>query len=114
MHDSSLLKGAVFTCIETKLLNNKPPSAPSLQMALVVAILNIKIPLELGGLVNTVASLTPGQGMDNYMERLTRPGLRLCVLYLTQVSALLSAHTVFVHWTIQWDGESVSILVGFP
>ena len=47
--------------------------------------LNIKIPLELGSLVNVVASLTPGQGLDSYIERLARPGLRLCVLYVTQV-----------------------------
>lgn len=49
------------------------------------AVLNIKIPLELGSLVNVVAGLSPGQGLDTYMETLARPGLRLCVLYLTQV-----------------------------
>ena len=49
--------------------------------------INIRLPLELGELVNVVAGLAPGQSLDTYLERLTRPGLRLCVLYLTQVRA---------------------------
>ena len=59
--------------------------APPSQAALVAAVVNIRIPLELGAMVNVVASLVPGQNLDTYIERLARPGLRLCALYLTQV-----------------------------
>ena len=58
---------------------------PFLQTALIVALLNIKIPHELGGLVNIVSTFTSGEELQKYLERLTRPVLRLCVLYVTQV-----------------------------
>ena len=57
----------------------------TLQTALVAAVLNIQIPLELGNMVQVVAVLAPGQSLDTYIDRLAGPGLRLCLLYITQV-----------------------------
>ena len=56
-----------------------------MQSALVVAVLNIKIPLEMGSLVNVVAAFTAGDTLGSYVERLSRPAVRLCALYLAQV-----------------------------
>ena len=58
-----------------------------MQSALVVAVLNIKIPLEMGSLVNVVAAFTAGDTLGSYVERLSRPAVRLCALYLAQVGA---------------------------
>ena len=55
------------------------------QAALVVSVLNIQIPLEMGRLVNVVAGFTPGGSLGTYLERLSLPALHLCALYLTQV-----------------------------
>ena len=55
------------------------------QTALVAAILNIHIPLELGQLVNTVARLEPGQELHVYLSKLVGPGMRLAGLYCAQV-----------------------------
>ena len=52
-----------------------------------VAVLNIQIPLRMGSLVNVVAGFTPGEGLRSYAERLSRPALGLCGLYLAQVSS---------------------------
>ncbi|CAI8029963.1 Mitochondrial potassium channel ATP-binding subunit [Geodia barretti] len=52
--------------------------------ALVVSVLNIQIPLEMGRLVNVVAGFTPGGSLGTYLERLSLPALHLCALYLTQ------------------------------
>lgn len=75
------------------------------QTALLTAVLNIQIPLELGGLVNVVAGLTPGLSMEIYMERLVRPGLRLCMLYLTQVQCeiVCSCILTFSACTARWS-----------
>ena len=59
----------------------------TLQAALVVAVLNIQIPLRMGSLVNVVAGFTPGEGLRSYAERLSRPALGLCGLYLAQVNS---------------------------
>ncbi len=56
-----------------------------LQAAIVVAVLNIQIPLLLGDLVNVVATLEPGLPMRDYFDHLLQPGLRLAVNYLAQV-----------------------------
>ena len=56
-----------------------------LQAAIIVAVLNIQIPLLLGDLVNVVATLEPGLPMRDYFDHLFQPGLRLAVNYLAQV-----------------------------
>lgn len=56
------------------------------QSAVLAALLNISIPLELGRLVNAVAQLSPGEEVWNSLRQLVPAGLRLGGLYLTQVS----------------------------
>ena len=51
---------------------------------MVVAILNIQLPLILGQLVNTVAALQPGQEMVDYLAILAPPGARLAAIYTLQ------------------------------
>ena len=75
-----------------------------LQAAIIVAVLNIQIPLLLGDLVNVVAALEPGQPMRDYFERLLRPGLRLAVNYIAQVRWSLSNVDVSTGYrcTVYW------------
>ena len=56
------------------------------QSAVLAAILNISIPLEVGRLVNTVSGLSPGEEVRDYLQRLMPSGVRLAGMYLTQVS----------------------------
>ena len=56
------------------------------QSAVLAALLNISIPLELGRLVNAVAQLSPGEEVWDSLQQLVPAGLRLGGLYLTQVS----------------------------
>lgn len=65
----------------TRLLWSVLPS----QSAVLAALLNISIPLELGRLVNAVAQLSPGEEVWDSLRQLVPAGLRLGGLYLTQV-----------------------------
>ena len=65
---------------DTVCVTHQPPQA-----AVVVAVLNIQIPLLLGDLVNVVAALEPGHPMRDYLDCLLQPGLRLALNYLAQV-----------------------------
>ncbi len=56
-----------------------------LQSAVAAAILNIAIPLELGGLVNVVSALRRGRELNSYLTELLPLGLRLTLLYASQV-----------------------------
>ncbi len=52
------------------------------------ALLNIAIPLELGGLVNIVSGLRGGRELDSYLRELLPLGLRLTLLYASQVCVM--------------------------
>ena len=96
-----------------------------LQAAVIVALLNIQIPLLLGDLVNVVATLEPGHPMRDYFERLLRPGLRLAVNYLAQVRRRLSecSHCQYPAllylapvwwWAVGASGQtSLTVIAGF-
>ncbi|XP_050798576.1 mitochondrial potassium channel ATP-binding subunit isoform X1 [Gopherus flavomarginatus] len=58
-------------------------SCLSLQFALGVALLNIRIPMLLGELVNVVARCSQ-QHLGNYLREVRRPALRLLLLYSLQ------------------------------
>lgn len=60
------------------------PSLP--QSAVVAAILNISIPLELGQLINSVAQLEPGRAVWQYLKELSPSAIKLLSLYTIQVS----------------------------
>lgn len=57
----------------------------SLQLAFTAAILNIKIPLMLGDLVNVVAQYLR-EHTRNYIQEISGPALKLLALYGLQVS----------------------------
>lgn len=57
----------------------------SLQLAFAAAILNIKIPLMLGDLVNVVAQYLR-EHTRNYIQEISGPALKLLALYGLQVS----------------------------
>lgn len=61
------------------------------QSAVVAAVLNISIPLELGTLINSVASLQPGREAWHYLSELAPGTAKLLSLYVMQVS---NRHTV--------------------
>lgn len=52
--------------------------------AVVVAILNIQLPIALGSLVNIIAAFEPGRQTHDYLGELVRPGTRLLGIYLLQ------------------------------
>lgn len=56
----------------------------SLQLAFAAAILNIKIPLMLGDLVNVVAQYLR-EHASNYIQEISGPALKLLALYGLQV-----------------------------
>ena len=56
-----------------------------LQAAVVVAVLNVYIPLTLGGLVNVIAGFEGGRPVGEYFHQLMQPGMRLALNYLAQV-----------------------------
>lgn len=58
--------------------------ALSLQLAFAAAILNIKIPLMLGDLVNVVARYL-SEHTRNYIQEISGPALKLLALYGLQV-----------------------------
>lgn len=69
-------------------INNKLPVLTfvlSLQLAFAAAILNIKIPLMLGDLVNVVAQYLR-ENTRNYVQEISGPALKLLALYGLQVS----------------------------
>lgn len=66
------------------------PYPPILQSAVVAALLNISIPLELGQLINSVANLEPGHEVRHYLSQLTPGAARLLALYILQVRTLLT------------------------
>lgn len=49
------------------------------------AIINIRIPLLLGGLVNVVAQLETGHELQHYLDELREPAIKLAAHYLAQV-----------------------------
>ncbi len=50
------------------------------------AVLNILIPLELGALVNVVSVLQSNKQLSDYIKQLLPRGIRLTLLYASQVS----------------------------
>ena len=80
----------LYTCSSFKLVQTPIRETPvvcslSSQSAVLAALLNISIPLELGRLVNAVAQLSPGEEVRDSLRQLVPAGLRLGGLYLTQV-----------------------------
>ena len=60
------------------------------QAALVVAVMNIQIPLVLGGIVNIISQTPSGDG-KSFSEQILGPGLRLVSMYVAQVSSYVSS-----------------------
>lgn len=58
------------------------------------AVLNISIPLELGSLINSVATLTPRQHVHHYLSQLAPSATKLISLYVLQ------AISTFVYITV--------------
>lgn len=58
----------------------------SLQLALGAALLNVRIPVLLGQLVDVVARCARGH-VATYLREVRRPALRLLAVYCLQVSA---------------------------
>lgn len=56
------------------------------QAALVVAVMNIQIPLVLGGIVNIISKV-PSEDGKSFSEQMLGPGLRLVSMYVAQVSS---------------------------
>lgn len=52
--------------------------------AVVVAFLNVRIPLTLGELINVISGMTTGKQAGQYLSELVRPGLSLAGLYALQ------------------------------
>lgn len=55
------------------------------QSALLCALLNIAIPMELGGLINVISGLRGGRELRVYLRELLPTGLNLTLLYAAQV-----------------------------
>ena len=71
-----------------------------MQSAVAAAILNIAIPLELGGLVNVVSALRRGRELNSYLTELLPLGLRLTLLYASQVCVCVCACVWCVVWCV--------------
>ena len=54
------------------------------QCALATAVVNIKLPLMVGEVVNVVSQFTKDSGKD-FIEEIKKPAMRLIVTYLIQV-----------------------------
>lgn len=63
-----------------------PVPVPCPQLALGAALLNVRIPVLLGQLVNVVARCARGH-VPTYLREVRRPALRLLAVYCLQVSA---------------------------
>ena len=56
-----------------------------LQSAFAVALINVEIPLLLGGLVNVLAKFTSHDGHSDFLQDMRLPAIKLVTMYSMQV-----------------------------
>ena len=61
------------------------------------AIINIRIPLLLGGLINVVAQLETGHEIQHYLNELREPAIKLASHYIAQVLIVVYILEIDMH-----------------
>ena len=62
------------------------------QSAVIAAVINIRIPLLLGDLVNVVSQLETGHELQYYLSDLRGPAVKLACHYVAQVPCYVITH----------------------